>query len=55
MKKFFDDLKIVQGLEKTIKNPPMMDLSTPLKVLNTLSFISGILKPLPAGVKLSDS
>lgn len=54
MKKFFDDWKIVQALEKSIKNPPMMDVSIPLKVINTLSFVSGILKPLPAGVKLSD-
>lgn len=55
MKKFFDDLKIVQTLEKAIKNPPMMDVSIPCKVLNTLSFVSGILKQVPAGVKLSDS
>jgi dynein heavy chain len=54
MKKFFDDWKIVQALEKAIKNPPMMDVSIPLKVINTLSFVSGLLKPLPAGVKLSD-
>lgn len=55
MKKFFDDLKIVQTLEKAIKNPPMMDVSIPCKVLNTLSFVSGILKQVPAGVKLLDS
>jgi dynein heavy chain len=54
MKKFFDDWKIVQSLEKAIKNPPTMDVSIPLKVINTLSFVSGLLKPLPAGVKLSD-
>jgi hypothetical protein len=55
MKKFFDDWKIVQSLEKVIKNPPMMDLSVPLKVINTLSFVNGILKQVPAGAKLSDS
>ncbi len=33
----------------------MMDVSIPLKVLNTLSFVNGLLKPIPAGVKLSDS
>jgi hypothetical protein len=52
MKKFFDDWKIIQNLEKTIKNQPMMEVSLPLKVINTLSFISGLLKSIPAGVKL---
>lgn len=33
----------------------MMDVSLPLKVINSLSFISGLLKPIPAGVKLSDA
>lgn len=33
----------------------MMDLSIPLKVTNTLSFINGLLKIVPVGVKLSDS
>lgn len=55
MKKFFDDWKIIQNLEKTIKNAPMMEVSLPLKVINTLSFISGLLKPIPVGVKLSDA
>ncbi len=55
MKKYFDDWKIVQVLEKAIKNPPMMDVSIPLKVINTLSFVNGILKSVPAGVKLSDA
>ena len=32
----------------------MMEVSIPLKVINTLSFVSGILKQVPAGVKLSD-
>jgi hypothetical protein len=32
----------------------MMDLSIPLKVTNTLSFINGLLKNLPVGVKLTD-
>ena len=41
-------------LEKNIKNSPMMDVSVPLKVINTLSFVNGILKQIPAGVKLSD-
>ena len=31
-----------------------MDVSLPIKVINTLSFVSGLLKPIPAGVKLSD-
>jgi hypothetical protein len=30
-----------------------MDLSIPLKVLNTLSLVNGLLKVLPQGVKLS--
>lgn len=55
MKRFFDDWKIIQNLEKAIKNTPMMQVSLPLKVINTLSFISGLLKPIPAGVKLSDA
>lgn len=33
----------------------MMDLSIPLKVTNTLSFINGLLKNVPVGVKLADS
>jgi hypothetical protein len=33
----------------------MMDVSIPCKVLNTLSFVSGILKQVPAGAKLTDS
>lgn len=33
----------------------MMDVSIPLKVINTLSIVSGLLKNIPAGVKLSDS
>lgn len=33
----------------------MMDVSIPLKVLNTLSFVNGILKQVPAGAKLSDA
>ena len=32
-----------------------MELSIPLKVANALSFINGLLKILPVGVKLSDS
>jgi hypothetical protein len=33
----------------------MMDVSIPLKVTNTLSFINGLLKSLPVGTKLSDT
>ena len=33
----------------------MMDVSIPLKVTNTLSFINGLLKSVPVGIKLSDS
>lgn len=54
MKKMFDDLKIVTSLEKTIKNPPMMDVSVPMKIVNTLSLVNGLLKSLDASAKLSD-
>jgi hypothetical protein len=57
MKKFYDDTntKIYASLEKVIKNPPVMDVSIPLKVLNTLSLVNGLLKVLPQGVKLSEN
>jgi len=41
-------------LEKAIKNPPMMDVSLAMKIMNTLSLINGLLKTVPAGTKLSD-
>ena len=37
-----------------IKNPPMMDLSSPMKIINTMSLINGILRGVPLGVKLAD-
>jgi dynein heavy chain len=54
IKKYFEDIKIVQTLEKAIKNPPMMDVSLAMKIVNTLSLINGLLKTVPAGTKLSD-
>ncbi len=33
----------------------MMDLSVPMKIVNTLSLINGILKGVSPGVKLSDT
>lgn len=54
IKKYFEDFKIVQTLEKNIKNPPMMDLSLPMKIVNTLSLVNGLLKSVNAGTKLSD-
>ena len=33
----------------------MMDVSIPLKILNTLSFVNGILKQVPVSAKLADS
>ena len=54
VKKYFEDYKIVQNLEKAIKNPPMMDVSLPLKIINTLSMVNGLLKTVPAGTKLAD-
>ena len=54
LNKFFDDWKICSALEKTIKNAPMMDVSVPLKLLNTLNLINGLLRTLPAGVKLTE-
>lgn len=54
VKKYFEDIKIVQTLEKAIKNPPMMDVSLAMKIMNTLSLINGLLKSVPAGTKLSD-
>ena len=32
----------------------MMDISVPLKLLNTLNLINGLLRTLPAGVKLTE-
>jgi dynein heavy chain len=55
LKKYYDDFKICQTLEKNIKNAPMMDLTIPMKIVNTLSLINGLLKPLAPGAKLSDS
>jgi hypothetical protein len=46
---------LVQTLEKNIKNPPMMDLSIPIKITNTMSLINGLLKNVPAGSKMADS
>lgn len=54
IKKYFEDLKIVQALEKNIKNPPMMELTLPMKIVNTMSLMNGILKGVPPGTKLSD-
>ena len=54
MKKYFEDFKLVQTLEKVIKNPPMMDVSLPIKITNTMSLINGLLKGLPVGSKISD-
>ena len=54
IKKYFEDFKIVQTLDKNIKNPPMMDLSLPMKIVNTLSLVNGLLKNVNAGTKLSD-
>lgn len=45
---------MVQTCDKNIKNPPMMDLTLAIKISNTLSLMNGILKSVPAGVKLSD-
>jgi dynein heavy chain len=55
MKKYFEDFKLVQNLEKNIKNPPMMDVSQAMKISNTMSLINGLLKNVPAGTKLSDA
>lgn len=55
MKKYFEDFKLIQNLEKNIKNPPMMDVSQAMKISNTLSLINGLLKNVPAGTKLSDA
>ena len=55
LNKFFDDWKICSALEKTIKNTPVMEVSVPLKLLNTLNLINGLLKSLPPGVKLTEA
>ena len=55
MGKFFEDWKLIETLEKTIKGQPVMDISLPLKVSNSLNMINGILRNVPAGVKLSDT
>lgn len=39
---------------KTIKNPPVMIISTPLKIINTLGLVNGLLKGLGQGVKLDE-
>lgn len=54
MNKFFDDWKIVQTLDKTIKNSPVMQLTLPLKVINSLNLIGGMLRVLPAGTKMAE-
>lgn len=54
IKKYFEEFKIVQSCEKSIKNSPMMDLTIAQKITNTLSLINGLLKSVPAGSKLSD-
>jgi dynein heavy chain len=54
IKKYFEDFKIINALEKNIKNPPMMDMSLPMKIINTLSLVNGLLKNVSAGTKLSD-
>ena len=53
--KFFDDWKIIETLEKTIKNSPMMSVSLQLKLSNTLNLINGLLRSLPQGVKLTET
>ena len=52
--KFFDDWKICDALEKAIKGSPVMENSMPLKLINTVNLINGLLRGLPAGVKLTD-
>merc|ERR1739838_181855 len=52
--KFFDDWKILDALEKAIKNAPVVDNSLALKLINTLNLINGFLRVLPQGVKLTD-
>ena len=53
LSKFFDDLKICDTLEKSIKNSPMMSVSVQLKLINTLNLVNGLLRHLNTGVKLS--
>lgn len=55
LKKYFEDMKIVQTLDKNIKNPPMMDVSLPMKMVNTMSLINGLLKNVQPGTKLADA
>lgn len=55
MARFFDEWKIVETLEKTIKNPPVMEIPLALKVINSLNLINGVLRVLPVGAKLSDT
>ena len=52
--KFFDEWKILDVLEKAIKNAPVMENSLALKLINTLNLINGLLRVLPQGVKLTD-
>lgn len=56
--KYFDTWKICDAVEKTIKNPPVISISTPLKVINTLNLVNGLLKPLSsnanANIRLSN-
>ena len=54
LSKFFDDWKICETLEKSIKNSPMMSVSVQLKLINTLNLVNGLLRHLNAGVKLSE-
>ena len=54
IKKYIQDFKTIEATEKNIKNPPMMAVTAPLKIINTLSLINGILAQVPVGTKLAD-
>lgn len=49
MAKFFDEWKIVESCDKNIKNQPVMDVVLPLKVINSLNLIGGLLRLAPSG------
>lgn len=52
--KYFDTYKICDMVTKTIKNPPVMMISNPLKIINTLGLVNGLLKGLGQGTKLDE-
>lgn len=53
--KYFGTYNICEQVLKNVKgNPPVMSISTPLKIISTLGLVNGLLKGLGPGVKLDE-